>query len=161
MSGGDDTDVSGVDTASGAVSVCQCDLDSVSPGAMVVRVGEMMLSGGGDAVLSGVDVSVCGVISVMTADELDVCCGYLVSDETGDVVSVDDVVACDDDPLLPHSVRVGGRLSVVGDTLACDSGVARSGREETEVVIVPGVAQPYGWTGSSAGTVHCDPSHHR
>ena len=46
----------------------------------------------------------CGVNSVMTADELDVCgCDSLVSDEAGDsssvevVVSVDDVVACDDD----------------------------------------------------------------
>ena len=56
VSGGGDTDVSGVDTVSGAVSVCLCDLDSVSPGAMVVRVGDMMLSGGDDAVVSGVDV---------------------------------------------------------------------------------------------------------
>ena len=140
VSGGGDTDVSGVDTVSGAVSVCLCDLDSVSPGAMVVRVGEMM-SGGGDAVVSGVDVPVCGVSSVMTAGELDVCCGGLVSDETG-VVSVDDVVACGDDPLLPDSVRAGGRLSVVGDILACDSGVARNGRGDTEVVVVPGLAQP-------------------
>ena len=142
-SGGGDTDVSGVDTVSGAVSVCLCDLDSVSPGAMVVRVGEMMLSGGDDAVVSGVDVPVCGVRSVMTAVELDVCCcDSLVSDETGDVVSVDDVVACGDDPLLPDSVRASGRLSVVGGTLACDSGVARSGRGDTEVVVVPGVAPP-------------------
>ena len=141
--GGGDTDVSGVDTVSGAVSVCLCDLDSVSPGAMVVRVGEMMLSEGGDAVVSGVDVRVCGVRSVLTAGELDVCCcGSLVSDETGDVVSVDDVVACGDDPLLPDSVRASGRLSVVGETLACDSGVARSGRGDTEVVVVPGVAPP-------------------
>ena len=133
VSGGGDTDVSGVDTSSGAVSVCLCDIDSVSPGAMVACVGEMM-SGGGDAVVSGVDVPVCGVSSVMTAGELDVCCcGSLVSDETGDV-SVDDVVAGVDDPLLPDSVRAGGRLSVVGDTLVCDSG-------DTEVVVVP-VAQP-------------------
>ena len=141
VSGGGDTDVSGVDTVSGAVSVCLCDLDSVSPGAMCVRVGEMMLSGGGDAVVSGVDVPVCGVSSVMTTGELDVCCGSLVPDETG-VVSVDDVVACGDDQLLPGSVRAGGRLSVVGDTLAYDSGVARNGRGETGVVFVPGVAQP-------------------
>ena len=142
VSGGGDTDVSGVDMVSGAVSVCLCDLDSVSPGAMVVRVGEMMLSGGGDAVVSGVDVPVCGVSSVMTAGELDVCCcGSLVSDETGDV-SVDDVVSFGDDPLLPDSVCVGGRLSVVGDTLACDS------RGDTEVLVVPGVAQPVGVDGS-------------
>ena len=68
-------------------------------------------------------------------------CGSLVYHETGDVVSVDDVVACGDDPLLPDAVRVGGRLSVVGDSLVCDSGVARSGRGDTEVVVVSGVAQ--------------------
>ena len=51
-----------------------CDLDSVSPGAIVVRVGDSSLSGGGDAVVSGVDEPVCGVSSVMTAGELDVCC---------------------------------------------------------------------------------------
>ena len=144
VSGGGDTDVSGVDTVvSCAVSVCLCDLDSVSPDAMVVRVGKIMLSGGDEAVVSGVDVPVCGVSSVMTAGELDVCCcGSLVYDATGDVVSVDDVVACGDDPLLPDAVRVGGRLSVVGDTLVCDSGVARSGGGDTAVMFVPGVAQP-------------------
>ena len=130
VSGCGDTDVSSVDTVvSGDVCVCLCDLDSVSSGAIVVRVGEMSLSGGGDAVMTGVDEPVCGVSSVMTAGELDVCgCGSLVTDETGDVVPVDDVVACGDDPLLPDAVRVGGRLSVVGVTLVCDSGVARSGR---------------------------------
>ena len=143
VSGGGDPDVSGVDTMSGAVRVCLCDIDSVSPGDMVVRVGDMMLSEGGDAVVSGADVPVCGVRSVLTAGELDVCCcGSLVTDETGDVVSVDDVVACGDDPLLPDSVRAGGRLSVVGDTLACDARVARSDRGDTEVVVVPGVAPP-------------------
>ena len=65
-----------------------------------------------------------------------------MSDETGDVVSIDDVVVCGDDPLLPDAVRVGGRLSVVGVTLVCDSGVSRSGRGDTGVVVVPGVAQP-------------------
>ena len=68
--------------------------------------------------MSGVDEPVCGVSSVMTAGELDVCgCGSLVSDEPGDVVSVYDVVACGDDPLLPDVVQFGGRLSVVGDTV--------------------------------------------
>ena len=33
----------------------------------------MSLSGGGDAVVSGVDESVCGVISVMLAGVLDLC----------------------------------------------------------------------------------------
>ena len=58
-----------------------------------------------------------------------------MSDETGDVVSVDDVVACADDPLLPDAVRVGGWLSVFGVTLVCDSEVARIGRGDTGVVV--------------------------
>ena len=96
-----------------------------------------------DTVVSSVDEPVCGDNSVVTAGEFDVCaCGSLLSDETGDVVSVDDVVACGDDTLLPDAVRVGGRLSVVGDTLVCDSGLARSGGGDTAVMVVPGVAQP-------------------
>ena len=160
-----DTDVSGLDTVvSSAVSGCLCDLDNVSGGGVtgvsrvntvvsddldnvsgcdiVVRVGDMSLPGGGDAVVLGVDEPVCGDNSVVTAGEFDVCaCGSSVSDETGDVVSVDDV-ACGDDPLLPDTVRVGGCLAVVGDTVVCDSGVARSGRVDTEVMVVPGVAHP-------------------
>ena len=51
--------MSSVDTVvSDAVSGCPCDIDSVSRGDLVVRVGEMSLSGGGDAVVSGVDESV-------------------------------------------------------------------------------------------------------
>ena len=109
VSGGDDSvpcggdvELYGVDTVvPGAVSGCQGDLDSVSRGDLVVRFGEMSLSGGGGAVVSGVDESVCyvnsvladgvlglcgvdtvvsgvdefvcGVSSIMTADELDVC----------------------------------------------------------------------------------------
>ena len=47
-----------------------------------------------DTVVSIVDEPVCGDSSVVTAGELGVCgCGCLVPDETGDVVSVDDVVA--------------------------------------------------------------------
>ena len=161
-SGGGDTGVSRVNT------VVSDDLDNVSGDDIVVRVSDMSLSGGGDAVVLGVDGSVCSVNpvladsilnlcgietvvssvdepvcgdnSVVTAREFDVCvCGSLVSDETGDVVSI---VACGDDPLLPDAVRVGGRFSVVGDTLVCDSGIARSGRGDTEVMVVPGVAQP-------------------
>ena len=187
VSGCGDTDVSGLDmVVSGAVSGGLCDLDSVSGDGdtgmsddldnvsgvdIVVRVGDMSLSGGGDAVVLGVDGSVCGVNpvladsilnlcgidtvvssddepvcgdnSVVTAGEFDVCgCGSLERDETGDVVSVDDVVACGDDPLLPDAVRVGGRLSVVVDTLVCDSGVAQSGRGDAEVMVAPGMAQP-------------------
>ena len=162
---GGDVELCSVDTVvPGAFSGCQCDLDSVSRGDLVVRVGDMSLSGGGDAFVSGVDESVCcvnsvladgildlcgsdavvsgadepvcGVSSVMTAGELDVFCyDSVVSDETGEVASVDDVVACGDDPLLPEAVRVGGRLSVVGDTLVCGAGVTRSGRGDTEAVV--------------------------
>ena len=84
-------------------------------------------------------------------------CGWdsLVPDETGDVVSVDDVVACGDDPLLPYAVRVGGRWWVGGDTLMCGARVAGSGRGDTEVVVVSGVAQPV-WVDELIG-----PSHHR
>ena len=39
----------------------------MSPDAIVVRVGEMSLSRGGDAVVSGADEHVCGVSSVMAA----------------------------------------------------------------------------------------------
>ena len=56
----------GVDTvASGAVNGGLYDLDSVSRGDLVVRVGEMSLSGGGDAVVSGLDESVCCVNCVL------------------------------------------------------------------------------------------------
>ena len=98
----------------------------------------MSLTGGGDAVVSCVDESVCGISSVMTAGELNVC-GYhsVLSDEAGNssrvevAVSIDDVVACGDDPLLPDAVRVGGRLPVIGDTLVGLSRVAGSGRGYT------------------------------
>ena len=133
-----------------------------------MRVGEMSLSGGGDAVVSsvdesvcgansvladgildlrgvdrvvsGVDEPVCGVSSVLTAGELDVCgCESLVSDEAGDSSGVDDVVACGGDTLLPNAFCVGGWLSVVG----------------------PGVVQP-GWVdGLICADVSCGPSHHR
>ena len=52
-----------------------------------------------------------------------------------------DSVSGGDDPLLPDAVRVGGRLSVVGDTLVCDSGEARSRGGDTAVMVVPGVDQ--------------------
>ena len=165
VSGVGDTGVSGVDTLvsatvdgclcdidsvsgdvdtvlSGAVSSGLCDLDRVSRGELVERVGDISLSRGGDAINSGVDEYVCGVSSIMTADGLDVCGrDSVVSDETGEVVSVDSVVACGDDPLLPDAVRVVDRLSVVGDTLVCGAGVARSDRGDTEAVVGSGVAQ--------------------
>ena len=188
---GGGVELCGVDTVvPRAVSGCLYDLDSVSRGDLVVRADEMSLSGGGDAVVSGVDESVCyvnsvladgiidlcgvdtavsdvdtvvsgvdtvvsgvdeyvcGVSLIMTADELDVCvCDSVVSDETGEVVSVDsvdDVVACGGDPLLPDAVGLGGRLSVVGDTLVCGAGVARSDRGDTDAMVGAGVAQR-GW----------------
>ena len=112
---------------------------------------------GVDAVVSGADEPVCGVSSVMTAGELDMF-GYdsVVSDETGEVVSVDDIVACGDDPLLPDAVRVGGRLSVVGDILVCGTG-----RGDTEAWLDQELLKVVGWTGSSAQTIPCAPSHHR
>ena len=98
-----------------------------------------------DGIIDLCGVDTVGVSSVTTAGELDVF-GYdsVVSDETGEVVSVDDVVACGDDPLLPDAVRVGGHLSVVDDTLVCGAGVARSGRGDTEAVVGSEVAQR-GW----------------
>ena len=57
--------------------VLSVDLDNVSRGDVVVRVGEMSLSGGGDAVVFGVDEPMC-------------CRDSLVS---GDSSGVDDVVA--------------------------------------------------------------------
>ena len=118
--------------------------DSVSRG-VVVHVAGMSLAADGDTVVSGVNDPVCGDSlamtanefdvcdcdsdsSVMTAGELDVCaCDSLVSDGAGDssdVEVVDDVVACSDDTLFHDVVRVGGWLSVIGDTLmvGCWSG---------------------------------------
>ena len=155
-----------VDTAlSGAVSSGLCDLDRVSRGDLVERVGDISLSRGGDAIKSGVDEYVCGVSSIMTADGLDVCGrDSVVSDETGEVVSVDsvdDVVACGDDPLLPDAVRVVDRLSVVGDTLVCGAGVARSDRGDTDAVVGSGVAQR-GWVDRLMfADDSLRPSHHR
>ena len=133
LSGDGDAFVSGVDESVSCVNSADVLADGI-----LDRCGS-------DPVVSGADEPVCGVSSVMTAGELDVF-GYdsVVSDDTGKVVSVDDVVACDDDPLLPDAVRVGGRLSVVGDTLLCGAGVVRTGREDTETVVGSGVAQ-HGW----------------
>ena len=95
--------------------------------------------GGNDISLFGVDEFVCGVNSVMTASELNVCgCDSVVSDEAGKLSVVEVVVSSDD------AVRVGGCLSVVGDTLLCGAGVARSDRAKTEVAVGPVTVQP-GW----------------
>ena len=85
-------------------------------------------------------------------------CDSVVSDETGEVVSADDVGACGDASLLPDAVRFSGRLSVVGDTLVCDSGVAE---ETLRLRLYQEWLNLFGWTGSSAQTVPCGPSHNR
>ena len=65
-----DVELYGVDTV-----VPGADLDSVSRGDLVVRVGEMSLSGGGDAVVSCVNESVCYVNSVLADGIIDLCGG--------------------------------------------------------------------------------------
>ena len=128
-----------------------------------MSIHDISLSGGGDAVVSGVGESVWCQLGD-DGSELDVCgCDSLVSDWAGDSCGVEvvDDVARGDDTLLHDAVRVAGRLSLVGDTLVCDSGVARSGRGDAGMVVGPWVAQP-GWVDSaSAQTVPCGPSHHR
>ena len=142
-----DMELSGV-VVSGAVSGGMCDLYSVSPDVMVVRVGDMSLTGGGETVVSDLDEPMRGDSSVVTADEFDGCaCDSLVSDGAGDssaVEVVDDVVACSDDTLFHDVARVGGWLSVLGDTLMGGAGVARCDRRDAGVVVGPGVTQP-GW----------------
>ena len=72
-------------------------------------------------------------------------CDSLVSDAAGDssgVEVVDDVVACGDDTLLDDAVHIGGWLSVLGDTLMCADGVARTDRRDAEVVVGPEVTKP-------------------
>ena len=66
VSRGGDTDVRGVDTV-----VSCADTDRLSLGDIVVSVDEKSLSGGCDAVISGVDESVYGVNSVLAAGVLD------------------------------------------------------------------------------------------
>ena len=68
-------------------------------------------------------------------------CDSAVSDEVGNSGGVGVVDVSSDD-----AVRVCGWLSVVGDTLMCGAGVARSDREEEWRNVV-------GWTGSFAETV--------
>ena len=146
VSGGGDTDVCGVDKVlSGAVSGGLCDLDRVSRGVTVVGDGDVSVAGGGDlavcVVVSGVDESVCGVNSVMTAGVLDLCgvdtvmsgvdrfvcsvstamtagesevCGgdSVVSGEAGESSRVDVFVSCDDVVCGDDPLLVG-----VGDCL--------------------------------------------
>ena len=92
---GGDVELCGVDTVvPGAVSGCLCALDSVSRGDLVVRVDEMSLSRGGDAVVSGVDESGCYVNSVLADGIIDLCGVDKVVSGVDTVVSgVDTVVS--------------------------------------------------------------------
>ena len=106
VSCGCDIELCGFDTVlSAAVIGGLCDLDDVSRGDLVVRVGEMSLSGGGDAVVSGVDESVCCVNSVLADGILD------LSDVDTVVSGVDECVGG------VSSVMTAGELDVCG----CDS----------------------------------------
>ena len=53
--------------------VSGADTDRVSGGIVMSVDDNMSLPGGGDAVVSGVDESVCGVNSVLAAGVLDLC----------------------------------------------------------------------------------------
>ena len=72
----------------------------------------------------------CGVSSVMTANELDVC-GYdsVVSDEAGNSSGVEMVVSID------YAFLVGGWLSADGDTSMYGAGVARSDPGDNWVMV--------------------------
>ena len=115
VSGGGNTDMRGVVTVvSGAVSGYLRDIDSVSRGDLVGRVGEMSLPGGGDAVVSGVDDSVCGVSSVLADGIIDLC-------GTDTVLSGVDETVCG-----VSSLMTAGELGVCGcDSLVSDGLVIR------------------------------------
>ena len=142
VSGGGDTDVCCVDAVlSGAVGGGLCDLDRVSRGVTVVGDCDVSVAGGADlavcVVVSGVDESVCGVNSVMTAGVLGLCgvdtvmsgvdrfvcsvstamtagesdvCGgdSMVSGDAGESSRVDVFVSCDDVVCGEDPLLVGG-----------------------------------------------------
>ena len=108
--------MSGVDT----VVSDACDIDSMSLGEIVVRVGEMSLSGGGDAVVLGVDESVCGVNPVL-ADSIINLCG------------IDTVVSGVDDPMCCDSSVM---TAVEFDVCSCDSLVYDGAGDSSGVEVV-------------------------
>ena len=128
--------------AAGVLDLCGVDIVLYGIGQYVCDVNSVMSAGVFDlcgvyTMVAGVDEPVCGVSSVMTPSQLDVCgCDSVVSDETGNSSGVDVVVSSDD--------AGGGWLPVIGNTLMCGAGLARSDRGDTEVVVGPGVVQP-GW----------------
>ena len=93
----------------------------------MVRVGEMSLSGGGDAVVSGVDESVCGV-------------GSVLADGILDMSGIDTVVYGVDEPVCDvNSVMTTGELHVCGcDSLVSDGAGDSSGVEVADDVVVCG-----------------------
>ena len=126
--------MSGVDTVvSGAVSGCLCDIHSVSRGDIVARVGEMSLSGGGGAVVSGVDESVCGVNSVLADGILDLCgIDKLVSDvdepecDVSSVMSAGELDVCGCDSLVSDGAGDSSGVEVVDDVVACGDDILLS-----------------------------------
>ena len=145
-----------------------CDVDSMSIGDIVVRVGEVSLSGGGDAVVLGIDESECGVNPVladgilnlcgidtvvsgvnqpvcgdslaMTADELEVC----ACDSDSLVMTADELDMCACDRLVSGD---SSSVEVVDDVVACgDDAVLPDAFRVGDWLSVVGleVAQP-GW----------------
>ena len=137
-----------------AVSGCLCDLDSVSQGDLVVRVGEMSLSGGGDAVVSSVDESVCCVNSVLADGILDLCgVDTVVSgvDEyvcgVSSVMTAGELDVCGCDSLVSVGAGYSSGVEVVDDVVACgdDTLLPDAFRVSGWLSVVgPGVAQR-GW----------------
>ena len=124
---GGDVELCGVETmVPGAVSGCQCDIDSVSRGDLVVRVGEMSLSGGGDGVVSGVEESVCYINSVLADGVLDLCgVDTVVSgvDEyvcgASSIMTADEHDVCGCDSLVSDGAGDSSGVEVVDDVVAC------------------------------------------
>ena len=110
-----------------SVDVCVTLTVCRSRGDLVVRVGGMSLSGGGDAVVSSVDESVCGVSSVLADGILDLC-------------GIDTVVYGVDEPVCDvSSVMTTGELDVCGcDSLVSDGSGDSSGVEVVDDVVACG-----------------------
>ena len=174
VSGGGDMDVCGVDTVvSAAFSGCLCDLDRVSRCDTVVGVGYVSMSGGGEldvcVVVTGVNEPVCGVNSVMTTGELDVCgCDSVVSDEAGESGGVEIFVSvCDVAWVMTHCCPMWFVLVTVCRWLLARFCVVPEWHGVAEKTmghrwcLGQGWLHLVRWTGSSVQTVPCGPSHRR
>ena len=166
-----DADVSGVDTVvSGAVSGCLCDLDRVSRGDIVMSIDEISLPGGGCAMVSGVDESVCGVNSVLAAGVLDLC--HVDTVLTG----VDESMCCVNSVMSPGVLgqcgvdtvvsgvdeRVCGVSSVMTaselDVCACDSIVSDEAGNSSSVEMIVSIYDAFlvgGWLSVVGDTSMC------